>query len=109
MRTSSRRCLTCTKIGKTITTTVLPGGTGTPVDLGSKANFDFQGQSWMPINATLHAGDVIRTRCVWNNPTAEFVTFGEKTENEMCFSFTMYYPRVSLPSRATPSIVSTCQ
>ena len=62
----------------------------------------------MPVTATLHGGDVIKTRCAWNNTTDQTVQFGENTENEMCFSFTMYYPRVTLPSWMAPAAISTC-
>ncbi|MGZ5966039.1 MAG: monooxygenase [Polyangiales bacterium] len=49
----------------------------------------------------------MKTRCVWENTTDNDVSFGENTEDEMCFSFTLYYPKVkadpwiwSLPSFA---------
>jgi hypothetical protein len=97
------------QIGKLIDTNQIPGGTGTPVDMGNQPNWDFQNQIWFNINATINAGDVISTRCVWTNSGTQVVNFGEYTSDEMCFSFTMYYPRLSsLPSWIYPSYQSTC-
>jgi hypothetical protein len=97
------------QIGTSIATTVLPGGTGAPVDLGAKSHWDFQSQTYEPIDATLKAGDVVSTRCAWSNPTDKAVSFGPYTEDEMCFSFTMYYPRVSSsPSWMLPAESSRC-
>jgi hypothetical protein len=84
-------------IGTAIDTKLWKGGTGTPIDLGSVAKWDFQTQFWYPIDATLENGDVIKTHCAWNNTSDQNVKFGENTENEMCYSFTMYYPRVTGP------------
>ena len=97
------------KLGTKQITTLTPKGGGAALDLGKKDPFDFQSQYWVPLNQVLHTGDTIRTRCVWNNTTDTAVTFGENTENEMCFSFTMYYPRVALPSWAAPAYASKCQ
>lgn len=41
-------------------------------------------------------GDVINTTCVFDNPSNKTVTFGESTDNEMCFNFAMYYPAGAL-------------
>jgi hypothetical protein len=90
--------------------TVIATQTAAGVDLGQKNPFSFQSQSWVPVTATLKGGDVVKTRCAWNNTTDTTVTFGENTENEMCYSFTMYYPRLpTLPSWALPATLSHCQ
>lgn len=97
------------KLGRSIRTEVLAGGTGAPVDLGTQDPWDFNNQPWMPIKATISPGDVVRTRCVYENDTDTKVKFGENTGDEMCFSFTMYYPRLpDLKSWAAPSISSKC-
>ena len=83
------------KLGTSMTTSLLPGGTGAPVEMGTDATWDFSSQPWLPIAATGHTGDVIKTRCAWNNTTAAPVTFGQNTENEMCYSFTAYYPKIA--------------
>ena len=57
---------------------------------------------------TFTAGDVIRTRCVWNNQTNLPVSFGENTEQEMCFGFAMYYPKRNFVTWAQPSVQASC-
>ena len=98
------------QLGTIIATTQLPGGTGAPVDMGAQMNWNFQNQTYFPINNTIHPGDVIKTRCAWNNTTSSAVTFGPYTENEMCYSFTMYYPKIlsSQWSWDLPSAYSSC-
>ena len=63
------------------------------------------------IASTVKSGDTIRTRCAWNNTTGADVKFGENTDDEMCWSFTMYYPRVTTPlwNWALPSATSKCK
>jgi hypothetical protein len=97
------------QIGKSIDTQQYPGGSGTAVDLGGQANWNFQTQTWFPITATIQAGDLIRTRCVWTNPGATAVNFGPNTEDEMCFSFTLYYPKIAqIPSWVLPAEQASC-
>src|SRR5262249_28743287 len=64
-------------------------------DLGTRTNWDFQSQYYAPLDTTLTAGDVVRTECAWKNPGSSSVSFGERTQDEMCFSFTMYWPRLA--------------
>lgn len=93
------------KLGVAMTTTLTPKDGGQEVDLGTMTAFSFDAQAWLPIDATTKAGDVIRTKCSWANSTGEPVPFGEDTAQEMCYSFTMYYPRIksSLWSWAAPA------
>jgi hypothetical protein len=79
------------KLGQSITTALKPAS-GAPVDMGTDTAWSFSNQPWLPIDATIHTGDVIRTDCAWNNSTDLPVTFGQGTADEMCFSFTAYYP-----------------
>ena len=83
------------KLGTSISTALLAGGGGAAVDMGTDAQWDFSSQPWLPIAATAHTGDVIEARCAWNNTTGLPVTFGQNTENEMCYSFTAYYPKIA--------------
>ena len=94
------------KLGVAMTSTLTPAGSSTPLDLGTMPNFDFNTQQWLPLDVTSAEGDTIRTKCSWKNTTGEEVKFGEKTSDEMCYSFTMYYPRISSPiwSWATPAL-----
>lgn len=83
------------KLGTVISTEVLPGGSGAPVDLGTRKPWDFETQYWSPLAATVNGGDTVRTRCAWSNPGTSTVGFGENTEDEMCFTFELYYPKIT--------------
>lgn len=99
------------KLGTGMTTTLKPAAGGAAVDLGSQPSFSFATQAWLPVAATSATNDVITTTCTWSNPTGPEVKYGEKTSDEMCYSFTAYYPKVQSPiwSWATPAYTSTCQ
>lgn len=99
------------KLGTAMSTTLTPKAGGPDVDLGTMANFSFNTQAWLPLDGVTKEGDTIRTVCEYNNTTGGPVNFGENTADEMCYSFTMYYPKVAsfVWSWALPSITSTCQ
>lgn len=99
------------KLGTEMSTTLAPSGGGAPIDLGTVKNWTFDTQVWLPIQAVAKSGDVVTTRCAWTNDHDAPVSFGERTDQEMCYSFTLYYPRVnaSFWSWAVPAISSTCQ
>jgi hypothetical protein len=69
---------------------------GGVTDMGTIASWNFSNQPWLSINAVGHTGDVIKTTCRWNNGGDNTVTFGQSTTDEMCYSFTAYYPKASL-------------
>jgi hypothetical protein len=85
------------KLGVRMSTTLTPKAGGPDEDLGTQPNYSFDTQAWLPISATMNEGDVIHTRCGWTNTTGAEVRFGQNTADEMCYSFTMYYPRVVTP------------
>ncbi len=99
------------QLGTSIETKLVPAGGGPEVDLGTASSWDFNNQSWLPVDATIGANDVVRTKCAWTNTTGARVKFGENTEDEMCYSFSMYYPRIqsSLWTWAAPALISTCK
>ena len=72
--------------------------------------WNYQDQQWSPVSAVLKPGDVVRQRCAYRNETTRTITFGENTEDEMCFGFTLYYPRIraSFWSWGYPSATSEC-
>lgn len=82
------------QLGKQITTTLLMKAGGT-ADLGKDLAFDFNNQFFQPLNVPVKIGDTVSTRCIWENPTDRTVRWGENTDDEMCFSFSMYYPKVT--------------
>jgi Copper type II ascorbate-dependent monooxygenase, C-terminal domain/Copper type II ascorbate-dependent monooxygenase, N-terminal domain len=98
------------QLGKSISTVLLPGGSGAPVDMGTDSAWDFKNQPWVTFDALLHKGDVVKTDCTWNNSTSAGVVFGQNSENEMCYSFSAYYPAASSIGWATPATFSSlCQ
>jgi hypothetical protein len=99
------------ELGVSIATTADPAAGGPPVDLGSQPHWEFGEQGWIPITDYLLPGDTVTTSCTWNNVTDSVVSFGELSTNEMCFSFTMYYPKITNPSWSwsLPALYSVCQ
>jgi hypothetical protein len=92
------------QLGKAISTTRI-GTNGAPdIDMGSRSDWDFQNQYYIPIQGLLEPNDLVRTRCVWNNPTDTTVSFGSRSIDEMCFSFTMYWPKITNPHWSWASI-----
>jgi cytochrome c551/c552 len=98
------------KLGTVIETKNRPGGTGAPVDLGSRNPWDFNAQYWSPVDTVINAGDTVSTRCAWNNPGDTAVSFGENTEDEMCFTFELYYPKITAAqwNWSLPASLSQC-
>jgi Copper type II ascorbate-dependent monooxygenase, C-terminal domain len=58
--------------------------------------FDQEDQHVTTINAVLNSGDQVRTTCRFNNTSGVPKTFGQSTEDEMCFNFSRYYPMGAL-------------
>ena len=54
--------------------------------------FEFENQAFYSKSLVLMPGDRVSTRCEYLNNTANVVTLGEKTSNEMCYMFTLAYP-----------------
>jgi hypothetical protein len=80
------------------------------VGMAENTPWNFNNQLQFPIEATLNQGDVVTTRCAWQNSTMAPVSFGQDTYDEMCYSFTSYYPKVTSQtwSWAIPALGSTC-
>ncbi|HSN99204.1 MAG TPA: hypothetical protein VLS89_13005, partial [Candidatus Nanopelagicales bacterium] len=98
------------KLGRQISTIRVGSGGDPEVDLGTAEPWDFENQIWTFMETTLSPGDTIRTRCAWDNPTPQNVGFGEDTNDEMCFGFVMYYPKIEIPQWhwMLPSVTSSC-
>lgn len=54
--------------------------------------FDFQLQHSYNVRTTLMPGDSTATTCQYTEPAR----FGEGTMDEMCYAFTLYYPKLAL-------------
>ncbi|CAN5896014.1 hypothetical protein BH11MYX4_BH11MYX4_16010 [soil metagenome] len=99
------------QLGRSISSVVRPGGTGAAVDLGTVAAFDLGNQTWLPVDYTLRPGDVVQSKCSWTNPTDHGVGYGPTADDEMCFSYVMYFPKITTPSWhwSLPALYSTCR
>lgn len=103
--------------GSALSTERFKAGSTTADTIFQDNTFTFENQSNFPITNTLSSGDVMRTRCTWNNAGDTTIKFGENTEDEMCFDFIGYYPNIpdqtlfGLPlfTWITPSQSAKCQ
>jgi hypothetical protein len=78
-------------------TTVLNHKSGGSVTLHD-GPFDFHNQISYAVDpiAVMEPGDSITTTCSYQNTTPNKITYGEKTENEMCYNFVLAYPAGAL-------------
>ena len=57
------------------------------------ASFNFDDQRIYPLDdVEIHDGDVLTTTCSYENDTGRNVSFGQNSDDEMCFNFVTYYP-----------------
>lgn len=71
---------------------------GVEVPLLDAPNYDFNtGAGSQSVDVDIKGGDRIRTMCRWKNTTDKIIGFGEKTEDEMCFAFLTYWPKITTP------------
>lgn len=77
------------------------------VDVIHDAPFDFQSQIFFPMkgDVVVHPGDSVLTRCYYENDTPTQIHYGERTQDEMCYAFTMAWPAGALVS--PPSALAT--
>jgi hypothetical protein len=63
-----------------------------------EGRFDFEEQQAHPLKpfVQLETGDKVITTCIYDNTTDRAVSFGEDTDDEMCFNFASYYPMGAL-------------
>ena len=95
------------QLGSAISSQVERAG-GSVESLGKVDDWNFQTQYWQPLSVDVKAGDTVRTKCSWNNDRSTEVKFGEDTADEMCYSFSMYYPRIKGVPWAAPAYASQC-
>lgn len=86
---------------------------GVETTLLDAPTYDFNtGAGSQDVNVDVAPGDTIRTMCRWKNGSDATVTQGEKTDDEMCFAFLTYYPKITIPKFqwSVPSLpaVSKC-
>jgi hypothetical protein len=95
------------KMGASVTTELLRLGGKSQV-VTSTPNFDYNAQINTPAVGTVQPGDIFHTKCAWKNTTDLPATFGENTEQEMCFNFLSYYPKIPAYPWITPSLETAC-
>lgn len=59
-------------------------------------SFDNQTVYWLDNPITVNPGDHLQATCTYQNNTAQSIFFGEGSQEEMCYLFTMAYPAGSL-------------
>ena len=62
------------------------------LNLVDVTGWDFDAQLFYALPMGLNPGDRIFTECTYNNPGAESVSTGPRTEDEMCFNFAYITP-----------------
>ncbi len=83
------------EIGRAMDSYITKAG-GEVIPLAQVPNYDFEYQVTYPVdNVALDVGDTLTTKCTWQNTTGAPVGFGEGTQDEMCFNFVSYYPRIT--------------
>jgi hypothetical protein len=88
--------------GKAFRTEILEGGlSGPTTTLVQLDHWDFNHQDTYFHNppAVIRPGDAIRTTCTYRNDTDHDISFGERSEDEMCFNFIIVYPVNILKAR----------
>jgi hypothetical protein len=83
------------ELGRSIRTDILRGGANGAIEpLIDVEMFNFENQLFYEHSpeVQVHPGDAVRTTCVYDNHYDFNVTFGEATEDEMCFNFAIVYP-----------------
>ncbi len=63
------------------------------------AAYDFEHQTFSLVepHVELRPGDVLTTYCTYDNTTGRTVTFGDSSDDEMCFTDLFYYPAQGAP------------
>ena len=81
--------------GTHMTVTAMPQA-GSPVVLHD-APYSFEDQLGYPVAPamSLAAGDSVQVDCTYDNPTSATITFGDSSEQEMCFASLWIYPPAS--------------
>ena len=82
------------EFGDSIRTEIIRGGSGSPETLVDIPHWNFENQIYYPYDPSIDVtpGDILRTTCAYTNDTAQDVSFGEGTGDEMCFDFALVYP-----------------
>jgi hypothetical protein len=80
--------------------------TGSPDIVLQDIPYDFEEQKFhhTPSLVELRPGDKLVTHCTFDNTTGATVSFGESSNDEMCFTDLYYYPAKSANYICTPGL-----
>lgn len=84
------------QVGKRITMEVQRAGQSNWTTLVDVSGWSFEDQPNVPIDPaeqTFMPGDKVRTTCWWDTQ-GQSVSFGEASDDEMCFNFIYHYPKI---------------
>ncbi|HSN29851.1 MAG TPA: hypothetical protein VLT45_26370 [Kofleriaceae bacterium] len=79
------------KLGTSLDVMYTPSG-GAASSFYNVTPYTFGNQPVEPLVQTLGPDDTLTATCHWNNPGTTDVTYGESSDNEMCFFVMFYYP-----------------
>ena len=79
------------KLGTSMDVMLTPSG-GAQSSFYNVSPWTFGNQPIEPLVQTLGPDDSLTATCHWNNPGTKDVTYGESSDNEMCFFVMFYYP-----------------
>jgi hypothetical protein len=81
------------RLGRSASTDILRGGSEqNRVSVVNVPDWNFDLQQTHPVDLIVNPGDKLVTTCHFDNPTDRNVTFGERTEDEMCLDFLFAWP-----------------
>ena len=80
------------QMGRHLTFWHTPAGGDEQVVFDRDYDFDAQHLEMYDPFVELAPGDTIRVECTWDNATNETVTFGESSNDEMCFAGLWSFP-----------------
>jgi hypothetical protein len=80
------------KLGTSMDVMITPAGAANASTFYTVDPWQFGNQPIEPLVQTLQAEDSLVGTCHWNNPNPTPVTYGESSDNEMCFFVMFYYP-----------------
>jgi Copper type II ascorbate-dependent monooxygenase, C-terminal domain len=84
-------------LGKAIEVHKIPYGRSKRETIFMNDAYDFNTQEIRDVDVDITQDDILQTRCTWKNTTDAPVRWGEGTNEEMCFAFLSYYPRIVDP------------
>ncbi len=97
------------ELGQSVRTDILRAGSDAARETVVRVepwSFDDQAAHWLRPPVEIRPGDALETHCVYDNPSSDWVYFGERTEDEMCFDFLLVYPLESIPRAYAPTCLS---